>query len=292
MVSLSLTSANPVPIGVNSTVSVSGTVSNPSGYTLNLAAQTTFTVPSGCTLDGSSGTVTVNTPAGPIPGLSTIPFQQTPTLRCTVVGPLVMPGTSCISSWEAGDPVSSNNCKTQNLPFDVFVPPATDSDSDGVYDLDEFNCGVSTFGNGFFPERLNGLDDDGDTAIDEPLPPGSGPYDCDGDGYIGDTELHVFGVQRDQARCGPGNWPADFVAGGVPDSTDRVNVLDFVSFLVPVRHLNTNVGDNPNNVGWDVVPGSFPFPYDINVTDLTNLIVVKPAMFSGVRAFNWVACTP
>jgi hypothetical protein len=34
------------------------------------------------------------------------------------------------------------------------------------------------------------------------------------------------------------------------------------------------------------------FSTDINVEDLISLIVMRPAMFSGARAFNWEACTP
>lgn len=293
MVSMSLTSANPIPIATNNTVTVDESIRNNSPYPANTDAGTALNVPAGCTVNGLTGTVVVNSGLGILSGGSSVNHQEAVNLRCNSYGSFQMPVTACgvLNDPNSLDLQTANNCKTQNLPFDVFVPPGTDSDSDRVYDLDEFNCGVSTFGILIFPERLNGLDDDGDTEIDEALPPGSETWDCDGDGYVGTTEAHVFGAGQDQDRCGLGSWPPDFVSGGVPDSTDRVNIGDFITFLLPVRHLNTNVGDNPGNVRWDIVPGSFPFPYDINVTDLTNLIVVKPPLFSGVRAFNGLPCS-
>ena len=294
IVSMSLTSANPIPIGSYSTVTVDMTIRNNGPQSANTDANTTFNVPPGCTLNNASGTVALNSGLGVIPPGTSVGRQETPSLFCTSPGSYQMPVTACgqVDDPQALDPLPGNDCMAQNLNFDVVAPPGTDADSDGVWDLDEFNCGVSTFGVSVFPERLNGLDDDGDTATDEALPPGGDSFDCDGDGYVGTAEAHVFGVGRDQARCGLGNWPTDFVTGGVPDSTDRINVLDLVAYLAPTRHLNTNVGDNPGNVRWDIVPGKGVFSTDINVEDLISLIVMRPAMFSGARAFNWEACTP
>jgi len=294
MVSMSLTSANnPIPIGANNAITVDENVRNNSIYPGNTDARTTFDVPGGCTVNGQAGTVVVTSALGIVPDGGTVSHQEVANLRCTNAGSFQMPVTACgvLNDPNSVDITHSNDCKAQTLSFDVFVPPGTDSDSDRVYDLDEFNCGVSAFGISVFPERLNGLDDDGDTAIDEALPPGSESWDCDGDGYVGLAEAYVFGSEQDQDRCGLGNWPPEFVSGGVPNSTDRVDIGDLISFLAPTRHLNTNVGDNPGNVRWDIVPGKGVFTTDINVTDLISLVTVKPPLFSGVRAFNGLPCS-
>jgi hypothetical protein len=85
-------------------------------------------------------------------------------------------------------------------------------------------------------------------------------------------------------------WPADLQGGGIPDSTNLVNILDITSFLAPIRYLNTNVGSNPGDRRWDLVPGAGVFPASINVEDLVNLIIVSPPMIGGVRAFNGPSC--
>jgi hypothetical protein len=131
-----------------------------------------------------------------------------------------------------------------------------------------------------------GLDDDGDTSFEEVLPPGSGAYDCDGDGWAGAAEDHAFGAANrgDQDACGVAGWPADFVSGGIPDSTNHVTLTDLTSYLAPVRHLN---GFDQR---WDLVPGAGLFLEAINISDLTSLIVVSPRMLAGARAFNGPVC--
>jgi hypothetical protein len=181
-----------------------------------------------------------------------------------------------------------------------------DIDGDGVLNDHEAPCGT-TAPPGYtpkihpyrYPERLDGpftrIDDDGDGLSDEPLPFGAANYDCDGDGYLGAVEAHVFAsssgdTSRNQIACGTSAWPADFVSGGLPGSTNRVTLQDLTSFLGPIRHLNTNVGDNPGNIRWDLAPGKGPFTKDINVQDLTSLLAVSPPMLQGVRAFNGPVC--
>lgn len=140
---------------------------------------------------------------------------------------------------------------------------------------------------------MNGFDDDGDGQTDEALPSGSETRDCDGDGYNGATEAHVFEVfDRDQRDCGTSNWPADFISSGIPDSTNKATITDLTSFLAPTRHINTNVGDNPGNVRWDIVLGKGLFLTDINIADLTSLLTTAPAMFGGNRDFNGPICQP
>ena len=76
----------------------------------------------------------------------------------------------------------------------------------------------------------------------------------------------------------------------MPNSTNTVNVLDLASFIAPVRYLNSDVGTHTGDIRWDMVPGGGPFPLDINIQDLSNLVVVKPPMLGGPRAFNGPLC--
>jgi hypothetical protein len=144
------------------------------------------------------------------------------------------------------------------------------------------------------PERIDGahagVDDDGDTQIDEALPGTSSTHDCDGDGFTGNAEAHVFQstTVRDQDRCGSGDWPAD-LAGGM-FSANKLNTLDLATYLGPVRHYNTDVGANAGNVRWDVIPGNGVLTFDINIQDLAYLVSQAPAMFHPMRAFNGPMC--
>ena len=176
-----------------------------------------------------------------------------------------------------------------------------DSDGDLTSDSAEFACGSDASNSGSVPERVDGAyagtDDDGDTQVDEALPAGTEGFDCDGDGYVGTTEAHVFGgaTDRDQDPCGTGGWSGDFVSGGVPDSTNKLNILDLASFAVPVRYIGTNVGTNPGDVRWDVSPGPGPLAKDINIIDIATFGAVTsttgaPPMLGGVRAFLGPDC--
>lgn len=195
--------------------------------------------------------------------------------------------------------------------IDEFCPMA-DSDDDGVYDIDEAACGGDPYDPQTRPERIDGqfagVDDDGDTVVDEGLPAGSENYDCDGDGYKGSAEDHVYSyvsqIDGDQKTCGepdtnfpdptqPSNpsfrWPADLVSTGM--SANRIDVQDLVSFLAPIYYLNTMEGTNPGDVRWDLVPGPGGLgSYDINVLDLNSVNIVAPPMLGGVRAYGGPPC--
>ena len=88
----------------------------------------------------------------------------------------------------------------------------SDDDNDGVSDAAEPPCEgdpLDVTPPLSRPERLDGpfaaVDDDGDTQIDEPLPGGVANFDCDGDGYTGSAENHVFSylaqTNGDQKTC-------------------------------------------------------------------------------------------
>lgn len=125
-------------------------------------------------------------------------------------------------------------------------------------------------------------------------------------------ENHVYAYKGatdgDQKVCGlydltfpdpaqPGTpslgWPVDLVQGGVPDSTLTITLQDLTSFLAPVRYLGSNVGTRPGDIRWDIHPGPGDLTTDINLTDLTTLLVgsaATPPMLAGARAFAGPAC--
>jgi len=196
--------------------------------------------------------------------------------------------------------------------IDGPCPTVPDGDGDGVNDLDELSCGSDAFDPLSVPERLDGefagRDDDGDSVADEPLPHGSGSFDCDGDGFTGDAEDRVFAylgqTDGDQRVCGLRDdglptapslgWPADLFSGGLPDSTDRLNIFDLLSFLTPVRYLGTDIGTNTADGRWDLVSGSIIFKQDINLEDFVALLSSEtgnPPMFGGQRALNGPSCS-
>lgn len=146
-----------------------------------------------------------------------------------------------------GIPDASDNCpvvaNTTQADFDGdFQGDACDPDDDNDTALDTWDltgCGGDPLDASKKPERIDGVfagvDDDGDTAVDEPLPGGASAFDCDGDGYKGPVEDHVYGprCQGDQDPCGTASaigWPA-YLAG--ISSANRIDIAYIVSFLTP-----------------------------------------------------------
>jgi hypothetical protein len=93
---------------------------------------------------------------------------------------------------------------------------------------------------------------------------------------------------RNQDACGVDGWPADLIGGAF--SGNKINVQDLATFLGPVRHLNTDIGANPGNVRWDLVPGGGALPDDINIIDMANIVALAPPMLGGARALNGPSC--
>ncbi len=180
--------------------------------------------------------------------------------------------------------------------FSACLPVVDDADddNDGVADVAEPGCGANAMDSTSRPERIDGAfagaDDDGDGQIDESLPAGSGTLDCDGDGYVGTTEVHVTTGDRDP--CGGTGWSADLVPGGFQPNT--LNIQDLASYIGPVRRINSSPGDSGYNVRWDLVPGS-TFGEDINLQDLAAMLsgpTGYPPMFGGSRAMNHLCAYP
>ncbi|HEV8574289.1 MAG TPA: hypothetical protein VGR43_06215, partial [Dehalococcoidia bacterium] len=220
-----------------------------------------------------------------------------------------------------GDYIANNsdNCVTTSnadqANFDGDAPGDvcdSDDDSDGVNDTDEPACGGANLNATRRPERVDGpfagTDDDGDAVVDESLPTGSANFDCDGDGFNGSAEDHVYSylgqTNGDQKTCqqydstfpNPAphvrpskRWPADLASGTF--SGNKINIQDLSSFTNPIRYLNQDVGTDSADVRFDLTPGS-TFGFDINVADmaaLTSGASGYPPML-GARAFGGPAC--
>lgn len=126
--------------------------------------------------------------------------------------------------------------------------------------------------------------------------PPAGPQDDDGDGFSNDTELHVGTDPGD--NCGSPDmskaghpsqsWPADLVT---TTGEGEIQLNDLLSFVTPIKHLNTSPGDPGYDQRWDLVPGKGSFGDTINLQDLTLLVTLKPAMFNGEPVFNGPSCS-
>ncbi len=177
--------------------------------------------------------------------------------------------------------------------FSFPVCPA-DRDCDGVSDAAEPPCGAQPLNAASRPERTDGVfagvDDDGDTQIDEALPAGSEAYDCDGDGFVGTSESHVG--TSDQDPCGGTGWPADLDSLG--GSANVLNIGDFNSFIFPLRgdgsfnkfgHPVPDAAD-PNIARWNLDPNGTINIGDINALNPAVLAsTARPPMFGGRPAF-------
>jgi hypothetical protein len=184
-------------------------------------------------------------------------------------------------------------------------------DNDMLADTAEASCGSDALAAASLPERLDGpfaaVDDDGDTQIDEALPGGASDFDCDGDGFKGSAEDHVYSylsqTDGDQKTCqeydatfpNPTHepslrWPSDL--NGSAFSLNKININDLAAFINPLRYLNQDVGTDPMDVRFDLVPGS-TVGADINITDLAALTSGAsgfPPMLGGAKALNGPVC--
>jgi hypothetical protein len=116
----------------------------------------------------------------------------------------------------------NDNCPTtansdqENLDGDSMGDACDpDDDNDGALDtIDLIVCEGDPMNATKRPERIDGafagVDDDGDTAIDEALPAGAVNFDCDGDGYEGSAESGT-------PLCGNGANDDGVVFGGSDD---------------------------------------------------------------------------
>jgi hypothetical protein len=115
-------------------------------------------------------------------------------------------------------------------------------------------------------------------------------YDYDGDGFTNESEGWYIGTNA-MKRCGAGNWPADLNQDGT--SVNKMDILDVLSFVAPVRHFGTSTGHPFYDKRWDLAHG--PASSDtINIQDLTTLFSGPtgfPPMFGGGAAYGRT-CSP
>ncbi|HSP54113.1 MAG TPA: cohesin domain-containing protein [Dehalococcoidia bacterium] len=254
---------------------------------------------SGAEIDTSVGASTPESGSGVLQRL-TIGTEPT---AATGVYDLTLLGSAHID--EQNNDLVADSLESARLAVNIACPP-TDTDGDRVYDADEVQCGSDPYSAASRPERIDGVfagvSDDGDGQIDEALPTNIPMADCDGDGFTGTAESFVYSpsTQGDQDPCGtapstapfnvPIGWPADLKGGGIPNSTNKINVLDLTSFTAPVRHLDTSPGDPGYDPRWDVVPGSSGQAKDINSADYNYVLYFTPAMLNSVRAYSGPPC--
>ena len=189
----------------------------------------------------------------------------------------------------------------------------TEADGDGLLNTLETACGSDPLHGARKPERVDGtytgVDDDGDAAVDEALPGGASGSDCDGDGYIGSRENHVYSylpgppLDGDQKRCQEYDtsfpaqprpskrWPSDLRGDGL--SVNKINISDLATFTNPIRRLNTSPGDTFYHIRWDLVPGTAVGKH-INISDLAAITASTstgyPPMLNGAKAMSGPTC--
>jgi hypothetical protein len=235
--------------------------------------------------------------------------------QANVVHPGTTIGDACEDPDADGDFDANDNCPDAANPgqenFDGDSQgDACDSEDDGDGYSDEAEAGTPVcVGSVNDDNGDDGLVNDGCPAIGPAESVCTGSSDEDGDGRINDgcPQVNTFAEgafdigTNTLARCSEGiapepspSWPSDFVSASIPNSTDKVNILDLSSFIAPSRHLDTSPG-NPNfNARWDLGPGRGVFSNMINVSDMSAMIAGStgfPAMFGGAKAFGGPVCT-
>jgi len=107
----------------------------------------------------------------------------------------------------------------------------------------------------------------------------------------------LIGTDPDQA-CGINGWPSDLTDDGL--SANKLDVQDIISFIAPLRRLDTSPPDDPAySARWDLNPGpGGSFLNHINIGDITTVLngtpgsPAYPPMFGGPRAFGKVCPFP
>jgi hypothetical protein len=192
--------------------------------------------------------------------------------------------------------------------------PEPDNDNDGFQDFAD-NCPGSAAAAGAdgmlgAPQDLNHngvrdiatealftLDDvvqvfeDYDLVLDNDGCHDSPNADFDGDGYTDDNEALKIGTNPGYP-CGIAGWPSDLLSAGL--SENKLDVQDIISFIAPVRRLDSSPSPTSNYLArWDLTPGAnFPFTNHISIFDITTMlngVVGSPAyppMLGGPRAFG------
>jgi len=115
--------------------------------------------------------------------------------------------------------------------------------------------------------------------------------DDDNDGYSDVNEGAIGTSPTDP--CGYDGWPSNVF--DTSPSDNKLDVQDIISFIAPVRRLDTSPPGPPSNYHprWDLSPGpNPPFPNHISIYDITTMLngvpgsPAYPQMLGGPRAFG------
>ena len=207
----------------------------------------------------------------------------------------------------AGDPdedFDGVSDATDNCPS-VSNPLQEDLDSDGqgdVCDEDDDGDGYTDMAEGGEPLCGNGVNEDSfdDAVPDDGCaggPPQAGSF-SEGGFNIGTDPLN----RCDEGHDGGGNfapspgWPSDLYSSGIPNSTDKINILDVAMFVAIERYLGTSPPNPLYRERIDIVPGPGPLSSWINILDIAAMtapgaLTGAPPMFGGERAFLGPLCT-
>jgi len=168
-------------------------------------------------------------------------------------------------------------------PMTCVYNPDCDEDavSDGAHDVDDTGPVVPGPDNCVLTPNSGQADWDADAL-------GDNCDDGDDDGFIDSTEWHVGTAPT--IRCGGNGWPADIYNEAA--SYNKITIQDVLSFVAPIRHLDTSPGESRFNERWDLVPGTTVLMKHINIQDLLELITLRPPMFAGALAYNKACPTP
>jgi hypothetical protein len=130
---------------------------------------------------------------------------------------------------------------------------------------------------------------------------GDADAEDDGDGYTDADEALIGTEPLDQ--CGTDGWPSDIYDQGA--SANKLDVQDILSFVAPVRRLDSSPPTDPGWVTedairrtgprWDLVPGPGVLPKHINIQDILAMLggtTGNPPMFGNARAYGRICPTP
>jgi len=172
----------------------------------------------------------------------------------------------------------------------AFDPGDPDDDNDGYWDDDETDKGSDPPDGVSTPEHCDGLDNDGDTLIDEGFPDSDGdtvkdcvdpdhPYytddDDDGDGFTDEQEQWMSTDELDACNDTSNPWDAPMDDAWPPD-TDRDGDIDIIDVLKLKCCILTSPGDVYYNSRLD-------FDADTDV-DIVDVLRFKP--------FIMTSCSP
>jgi len=206
--------------------------------------------------------------ANPAPGVSPAPpYCNIPNSSAA----LQIPPTNTISN-----PVSI-----------TFTAPTAPGTYYGMLIIDSRGNSTSTC---TVPEHNEGDNFGGNLYEVVAAPPGT--EDTDGDGFINADELKIGTDPYD--RCAPGvnggpspAWPADLKTDGI--SQNKIDLGNLLTFISPVRRINTASGTPAYDKRWDLVPDG-----KIDIIDLGKVISFSAPSLSNYpsRAYGGPACIP